>query len=108
MFKFQKEGAPLRWPVQVVEPADMGLVKKSDFTAQFVMISRSEFERLSNTTDKELMKVVLVGWTGVQDQDGNELPFNDENRDLLADMPPVINALARAYLSFMAGAPAKN
>lgn len=107
-FVFKKEGDPIAWPVKVSEPAAHGTTKESKFTAQFVMITRTEFERLSNEGDRALMARVLVGWSGITDEGGNEFPFTAEHRELLGDVPPIQTAIARAYVQFMAGAAAKN
>ncbi len=108
MFKIKKHDDPIRWPVQVAEPAHDGAVQRSEFTAHFVMITRSDFERLSGQGDAALVARVLVGWSGIQDDTGADLAFSPELRDLLCDRPPVLTALARAYIQFMAGAAVKN
>jgi len=108
MFKLKPMDTPESWPVTVTTPSAHGTVSKGTFTAQFVMLKRSEFVQLSDQGDQALIERVLVGWSGIYDANGNEMPFSLENRAELLEYTHVATAISRAYVGFVAGAPAKN
>lgn len=102
-------------PVNVDLPSDKGQVNKIVFTAQFRRVSQDEVEKIheriaeGTINDAKLVSEVLVGWgTDVQDDDGNPLEFNDENRAALLNIYPVKPSIVKAFFASLSGAKAKN
>jgi hypothetical protein len=50
-------------------------------------------------TDAALLRYALVGWEGVQDPQGNPMPFSEENRDRLLEIPFIAAAIRAAYFA---------
>lgn len=92
-------------PVKVEMLNEDGKRVEYQFDAQFVRYSRSDFasiiDRVQNSTlsDDELAREILRGWRGVKDADGDELAFNEHNREALIDMWPVLPALIAAFMA---------
>lgn len=80
------------------------------FVAEFTPIPQSELEALSSeqATDREIARRILVGWNGVQDADGTELAFTEDNRETLIDLHPVAACLVRKYYDEISSAKRKN
>jgi len=51
---------------------------------------------------------IVVGWTGIKDEDGEDLPFDDTTKAQLFDDPFVLKGLINAYADSFQGAPVKN
>lgn len=77
------------------------------FTATFKRISQDRFEELGrlqreeNLTNTEIAKEIMVGWSGMQDKQGNELPFTESKLDKLLNVVGlaafVVDAFSEAY-----------
>lgn len=102
MFKTD-QSASYTWPVAVDMPGDGGKRATHKFDAQFKRLSQSEIESLmrrvnsGETGDGALLAEVLLGWKGVQDEDGAELPFSEGNREKLLNVYPVRPAVVAAF-----------
>jgi len=104
-----KKTATISWPVAVHLAADGGKFKKETFTAVFRELGREEFNRLLDEgKDEALSDSILVGWEGISDEDGNDMPFTKENKEALLDNFTVMKALIEAYGSMLQGAKVKN
>jgi len=51
---------------------------------------------------------VLVGWAGINDDDGKEVPFSQGALERLLDVPMLATAIATAYFSSLSGVKRKN
>ncbi len=96
--------------VTVTFPVDGGRVEKHQFHARFKRLSQTQIEATlaEKPSDRELLRDVLVGWRGVQDEDGKELDFTDEAREQVLDVYPMQPTLARAFLDSVLQAREKN
>ena len=103
-----KKVSSYKWPVAVEIPVDGGKFKKETFTAIFKRISRSEFNSLFAEGEDALVDAIVVGWTGIKDEDGEDLPFDDTTKAQLFDDPFVLKGLINAYADSFQGAPVKN
>lgn len=103
-----------KWPVSVEFPIDGGKHDKQTFDAEFKRLSQPQIEDMrkqiegGETTDRELAKSVLVGWSGITDGSGGEVPFSEGSRDQLLDIPMVAAAVVLAYIGSLQGRKAKN
>ena len=80
-----KKIAEYDWQVTVQTP-DKGKFKQETFTARFKNVGRKAFaELVEEENDENFVKSVLVGWSGIKDDDGNDVEYNDENFVALTD-----------------------
>jgi|TARA_X000001382_G_scaffold76713_2_gene53694 hypothetical protein len=103
-----------KWPVTVDVPVDGGKHDRVTFDVEFKDLTQSrllEIAELSSEgslTDVEVAREVMVGWAGIQDEDGKDLPYSITKRDELLEVPMVATAIASAYLESKRGAKRKN
>ena len=85
------------WPVKVTRP-DAGQWQQFEFTAHFRAFTKADLDKLvGGTIDGEAtIRAHLVGWEGVQDGDGQPLPFNDESLDAALSDIDVLRGLIEA------------
>lgn len=93
--------------VKVSVPAAGGFTDGS-FTARFRALTVTEaeaFNLASTTGTTDYLRRIFIGWdSGVVDEDGAPMPFSDETRDELLDIPFIRMAVLSAYNGAMAGA----
>ena len=106
----RKKVKTFKWPVEVQEPSDTkpGEFKKSEFTAIFKRVKLSELEGLSEAEGASLLKKVLVGWEGINDEDGNEVKFSKAELDEFADDVDWLKGVLAAYTKTYGEAQAGN
>lgn len=101
-----------KWPVPVMIPIDGGKFKKEEFTAVFKRWRKDAISAEGVETDEqrglEFFKATLVGWSGIKDDDGEEVPFSEEKLDELLEVPVFVNAVSDAYRASMNLAKEKN
>lgn len=108
-------------PVDVEVPDGTGKSNKHSFKARFKRLKQSEIDSVyrrigkenllegeEQLTDDELLKEVMTGWEGVQDLDGGELEFNEENMARLLDIFPTRSTLVKAYFGSIKTSARKN
>jgi hypothetical protein len=113
MFKIS-QNTTYKWPVTVHVPQDGGKFTKATFTAEFRALPQSEIDSVlsdlrEGDRDADLASSCLSGWANVQDDDGSELPYGDEAKAKLLNIPCVRVALVTAFFeSINGGARRKN
>jgi len=100
----RKKVKTFKWPVKIEEPADGGVFETSTFDAVFKRVPRSEFQKLADKGDLELLKAVLTGWEGIEDEDGKPVPFSQATMKEFADDPYWIRGVLSAYTETFEGA----
>ncbi|MGB1025914.1 MAG: hypothetical protein ACPGYL_05095 [Rhodospirillaceae bacterium] len=117
------EERKVTWPVKVSVPVD-GKSKTHSFQVTFHLLGLSETKaivdqaRVAAENDvyavaiddasRELLRRAVVGWSGVVDENENEIPFKDERLEALLDIPYVFAALNTAYVEAAHGGRRKN
>lgn len=92
------------YPVAVEIPGDGGKRISYTFDAVFKRLSREEFVDITSRAqageinDAALVRDVLLGWKGIQDDAGADLPFSEDNRDLVLNVWPVLPAVVAAFI----------
>jgi len=104
----RKKVKTFKWPVKVEEPADGGVFETSEFEAVFKRVPRSEFQKLADKGDLELLKSVLTGWEGIEDESGKPVPYSSETLKEFADDPYWIRGVLSAYTETFEGAKVGN
>ncbi len=107
MFKIAQEST-FKWPVTVHVPKDGGKFTKASFTAEFKALPQDEIDEViadarDGRTDSNFAATCLVGWKGVQDESGEEMEFDDDNKDKLLNIPYVRNAVVTAFFEALSG-----
>jgi hypothetical protein len=104
----RKKVATYKWPVTIESPVDGGIFERETFDAVFKRIGRTEFQKLVDAGDMELLGTVLVGWDGINDESEKPVPYSPSNCRELFDDPYFVKGLIKAYLESLEGAKAKN
>jgi len=58
--------------------------------------------------DSDIARQVLVGWSGITDDEGEEVPFSKAALDRLLDVPMLATAIVTTYFKSLQGAKQKN
>lgn len=114
------------WPVSIKLPADGGKREKSSFDALFKRLPQSRIneiqllasqrikaaergEELDNgVTDQSIAAEILVGWSGIVDGEGDEVPYSEASKAQLLDVPMMAGALIEAYFASLVELKRKN
>jgi hypothetical protein len=109
MFKIETRKT-YTWPVTVQVPCDGGKYVKATFTAEFTALPQDQIDRLvrDGDADSNIATECLAGWSGVQDEDGSDLPYSDEARTKLLNISFVRAAVVGAFFESLSGARRKN
>jgi hypothetical protein len=121
-----KQSDTYNWPVPFDVPTDGGRFLKQSFDAEFkrptqtriVEIQESVMARLraiqndqdtdGMITDQQIAGEVLVGWTGIDDGEGGEVPFSEKAKAQVLDVPSVAASIVEAFFDSLKGAKRKN
>tara|TARA_R100001443_G_scaffold33437_3_gene47358 strand:- start:244 stop:585 length:342 start_codon:yes stop_codon:yes gene_type:complete len=108
-----KQSDTYKWPVSVDIPMD-GRHKRCTFDGVFKRLSMTRVDELGNQiqkgkiTSKKMAHEVLVGWEGIDDDEGNPLEFSVSNLNKLVDVPMVANAISKSFFDSISGVKVKN
>jgi hypothetical protein len=111
MFILTDDGAPYSWPVKYSRPISGGRWDELSFDAEFKRLDQDRINELVNPTassDIKLVKEVLIGWKGVVDKAGADVPFSVDAVGKLLKHPKMASAIAMAYLESVAANKIKN
>lgn len=103
-----------KWPVSFDVPVDGGKFKRETFDGIFIRVSQSRLRELTDlvssgeVTDIDVAREVLVGWSGIKDDNGEDVPFSDEALEQLLDVPMLASAIVVKYFESLQGVKAKN
>jgi hypothetical protein len=100
----RKKVKAFKWPVTVEEPSDGGVFDSNTFDVQFKRLGRKEFAKLSTKGDLPLLKAIVLGWTGISDEDGTDIPFSIETLTEFTDDPYWVRGVLKAYTETFEGA----
>jgi hypothetical protein len=106
----RKKVKTFKWPVQVQEPSDTkpGEFETSEFIAIFKREKMSKLQDSKDDSNIALIRKVLVGWEGIVDEEGEEVPFSDELLEEQADDADWIKAVLNTYAATYAEAESGN
>tara|TARA_R100001443_G_scaffold62527_1_gene72440 strand:- start:967 stop:1311 length:345 start_codon:yes stop_codon:yes gene_type:complete len=109
-----KQSNTYRWPVQIDIPVDGGKHERHTFDAEFKRVTQSRIremgEQIENNeiTDADLVTEVLLGWDGINDEDGNAIKFSQKSLADLVDIPMLATSISKSFFDSLAGAKRKN
>jgi hypothetical protein len=109
MFKITQSSSYI-WPVTVEMATDGGKFEKHTFDGEFRRLNVDELQTLSDTDDTggSACRKILVGWKGVVDDNGEEVPFSETALEQLLKLPSVRMAIMLAFRASLQGAARKN
>ena len=85
----RKKNKTFKWPVVVREPSetDAGVYEENEFIAIFKRLKVSEYQDAAeNKTEFEMLKMMLAGWENMKEENGEDIPFNNQNlKDMMED-----------------------
>lgn len=106
MFKLKQKKSYF-WPVTVYLPEDGGVFSKHTFDAEFRRLEMGELNELSAKNDgfsmddedhgADACRSVLIGWKGVTDDEGVEIPFSETSCDELLKNPHARVGILEAF-----------
>jgi hypothetical protein len=102
------------WPVAVEFPIDGGRFDKQTFDVQFKRLPQVRIREIwdaiqaGEMTDDDLCNEVVIGWSGVQDAKGEDVPFSEKAKADLLNVPLVASSIVTAWLDSLAKAKRKN
>lgn len=99
------------WPITVNIPNNGKYIDRT-FKGEFALLDNDELKQIREGSfvedDSELAKVVLIGWSGVKGEDGEEIPYSDETKEKLLNIPYVCHGIVVSFLESLSGAKLKN
>jgi len=109
-----KQSDSYSWPVTFDIPVDGGRHERQTFDGEFKRLSQSRITEIGEQikaeeiTDSALAAEVLIGWSGVTDDSGKDVPFSQSALQQLLDVPMLAAAITLAYFESLQGAKRKN
>jgi hypothetical protein len=91
------------WPVKVSVPADGGKFEARTFEARFTLLAQERFDDLAPASDAAVLNAAVIGWRGIQDEDGAEVAFSAEALSQALQVPYLRAGLIEAYLDSASG-----
>ena len=76
--------------------------------AVFRRVTRPEMQQLADRGDEQLVRGVLIGWSGILDGQGEEIPFSEAARDELMLDQSFLRAVIEAFYLGVNGGKAGN
>ena len=113
------------WPVKI-QTANNGERKEQKFIAEFAYVKQSRINEIreqfakyvtaikeskpntSGLTDISVANEVLIGWSEIEDGEGNELSYNSSNKKKLLEVPMLASAIIEAYFTSLTEGKQKN
>lgn len=109
-----KQSDTYTWPVAVEFPVDGGRYEKQTFDAQFKRLPQDRIRQIwdqvqsGEIDDDGLCHEVLVGWAGIQDDKGQDVPYSEKARTDLLRVPLVAAAVVSSWWDSLNKAKRKN
>ena len=114
-----KQSDTYSWPVSFDIPADGGRHEKQTFDGEFKRMPQSrvgpmvaELQQIEDLADleriTEIAKEVLIGWSGIIDDDGKEIPYSEKALAQLLEVPLLAVSIIKSYMDSIKGAKRKN
>ena len=109
-----KQSDTYSWPVAFDLRVDGGRHERQTFDGEFKRLPQSRIREIGQQIesgeiiDGARAAEVLVGWSGVTDGDGKDVPFSQKALDQMLDIPLLATAVVMAYFESLQGAKRKN
>lgn len=113
-FQLKNQTTTYKWPAVVEFPVDGGKYDKETFDVEFKRVPQDRLREIGTAidsgdiTDNDLVIELVVGWAGISDSKGDDLPFSQAALGELLNVPLVASAIAAAWLESLAKGKRKN
>ena len=118
-----KQSASYTWPVPLLIPVDGGRREKHSFDAEFKRLPQTRIDEIirlaraidagkGELEDEQVMAKIpceiLIGWSGISDDTGKEVPFSESALGQLLEIPTIAGQIVKAWFESMEVAKRKN
>lgn len=118
-----KQSATYKWPVSLIIPTDGGRREKHTFDGEFKRLPQTRVNELVTQLQlqqrpdidpdqilpaQDAAREILVGWSGIQDESGEEIPFSETALNQLLEMQMVAAQIILAWFNSLEVAKRKN
>lgn len=117
-----KQSDSYSWPVTLIIPVDGGRREKHTFDAEFKRLPQTRINEIirqaragqggtdeeSALEDQSACAEIMVGWSNVIDDSGEEIPFSVTALDQLLELPTIAAQIIRAWSESLEVAKRKN
>jgi len=120
------QSATYRWPVSFRVPTDGGKYERQSFEADFCRLPQSRINEIQtevqarlraadlgrqyegDISDISIADEVLAGWSGIVDDEGEEVVFSKTTKAELLNVPSLAGSIIEAYFESIGGKKTKN
>jgi hypothetical protein len=121
-----KQSTSYKWPVSFKLPVDGGKYEKQTFEAEFRRLPQARLNEIQDAVqertraakagepidgminDQAVADEILIGWSNVLDEDGDEIPFTTANKQQLLEVSALASSIIVAYFESVTGNKLKN
>ena len=106
----RKKSKVYSWPVEIKTPSEnkIGEFDTTSFTGRFLRLSRKELDSFESASEFEALKKVLVGWDGVNEEDGTPIQFSDKSLKEFSEDIDFVAGVLDAFKKFYSNAQVGN
>lgn len=118
-----KQSASYTWPITLVIPVDGGRREKYTFDGEFRRLPQTRINEIikmaramerNRASDDEMLedqdaaREILMGWSGVVDDNAKEIPFSEGALSQMLEIPTVAGQIVKAWFESLDVAKRKN
>lgn len=118
-----KQSATYKWPVTILIPIDGGQKEKHTFDGEFKRLPQTRVNELVTQLQlqqrididpdqilpaQDAAREILVGWSGIQNEAGEDIPFSETALNQLLEMQMVAAQIILAWFNSLEVAKRKN
>ena len=118
-----KQSDSYSWPITLILPVDGGRREKHTFDGELKRLPQSRINEIVKQAramesrfsdddeileDQSAAREILVGWSGVVDDDGKEVKFSESSLNQLLEIPTIASQIVRAWFDSIEVAKKKN
>ena len=122
-----KQKEPYTWPVKITLPTDGGKRITETFTGTFAWVKQSRIDELKRLSDRyeagryssddedapdltniSACREILIDWSDVVDDDGDEVPFSAQALNELIEIPTVASQIVTQWFKSLDATKKKN
>jgi hypothetical protein len=106
-----KQSTSYTWPIKLVIPVDGGRKETHTFDGVFKRLPQSRIDEVlslardvergraeaDEVEDQSLAREILIGWSGVVDDDGEDVPFSESSMKQLLEIPTVAGQVIKQF-----------
>jgi hypothetical protein len=106
-----KQSTSYKWPIKLIIPTDGGRQETHTFDGEFKRLPQSRLNEVmklardvergradaDEVEDQGLARELLIGWSGVVDDAGKEIPFSESAMTQLVEIPMVAGQVIKHF-----------